>query len=147
MAPRRLTGVAMDLFSQAEHDELAQSICCVPDADYMPRCNRIDRLLPTMPRAEIIRASLEGQGALIPTRNMEEATSATVSRQSTWKSANEPHKWSPCSSMPAPIFLGAYTSESLGDIAPAPTTLVYLLGTARFSSPLGCMTSKAFQPD
>src|SRR3989344_2444131 len=101
--------VAMDLFSQAEHDELAQSILLCPDAAYLDAVQReIDRLLPTMPRAEIIAKSLTG-----------------------------PHRWEPLLRHAGAIFLGAYTSESLGDYCAGPNHVLPTSGTARFSSPLG----------
>lgn len=132
--------VAMDLFSQAEHDELAQSILLCPDAAYISRVQEaIDRLLPTMPRAEIIRASLEGRGALIHTRSMEEACAISnrIAPEHLEVSSNEPSKWEPLLKHAGAIFLGAYTSESLGDYCAGPNHVLPTSGTARFSSPLG----------
>jgi histidinol dehydrogenase len=132
--------VAMDLFSQAEHDELAQSILLCPDASYIDAVQReIDRLLPTMPRAAIIRASLEGRGALIQTRSMEEACeiSNRIAPEHLEVSSNEPHRWEPLLRHAGAIFLGAYTSESLGDYCAGPNHVLPTSGTARFSSPLG----------
>ncbi|MFM1979558.1 MAG: hypothetical protein RLZ68_823, partial [Pseudomonadota bacterium] len=90
--------VAMDLFSQAEHDELAQSILLSPDAAYIDQVQAsIDRLLPTMPRAEIIAKSLTGRGALIHTRSMEEACSLSnrIAPEHLEVSSNDPHQWEP----------------------------------------------------
>ncbi len=132
--------VAMDLFSQAEHDELAQSILLCPDAAYIDAVQReIDRLLPAMPRAAIIRASLEGRGALIRTRSMEEACeiSNRIAPEHLEVSSNDPHRWEPLLRHAGAIFLGAYTSESLGDYCAGPNHVLPTSGTARFSSPLG----------
>ncbi|CAH0349070.1 histidinol dehydrogenase [Aquabacterium sp. CECT 9606] len=132
--------VAMDLFSQAEHDELAQSILLCPDADYIAQVQaEIERLLPTMPRADIIRASLEGRGALILTRSMEEACdiSNRIAPEHLEVSSNDPHRWEPLLKHAGAIFLGAYTSESLGDYCAGPNHVLPTSGTARFSSPLG----------
>ena len=132
--------VAMDLFSQAEHDELAQSILLCPDAAYIDAVQReIDRLLPTMPRAEIIAKSLTGRGALIHTRSMEEACeiSNRIAPEHLEVSSNDPHRWEPLLRHAGAIFLGAYTSESLGDYCAGPNHVLPTSGTARFSSPLG----------
>jgi len=132
--------VAMDLFSQAEHDELAQSILLCPDAAYIEAVQReIDRLLPTMPRAEIIAKSLNGRGALIQTRSMEEACAISnrIAPEHLEVSSNDPHKWEPLLKHAGAIFLGAYTSESLGDYCAGPNHVLPTSGTARFSSPLG----------
>ena len=132
--------VAMDLFSQAEHDELAQSILLCPDAAYIERVQQsIDRLLPTMPRAEIIAASLNGRGALIQTRDMEEACAISnrIAPEHLEISSDEPHRWEPLLRHAGAIFLGAYTSESLGDYCAGPNHVLPTSGTARFSSPLG----------
>ncbi|WP_028603234.1 histidinol dehydrogenase [Ottowia thiooxydans] len=131
--------VAMDLFSQAEHDELAQSILLSPDAAYIDAVKReIDRLLPTMPRAEIIAKSLSGRGALIHTRSMEEACeiSNRIAPEHLEISSNDPHRWEPLLKHAGAIFLGAYTSESLGDYCAGPNHVLPTSGTARFSSPL-----------
>jgi histidinol dehydrogenase len=132
--------VAMDLFSQAEHDELAQSILLCPDAAYIAQVREaIERLLPGMPRAEVIRASLEGRGALIHTRSMEEACeiSNRIAPEHLEVSSGEPHRWEPLLRHAGAIFLGAYTSESLGDYCAGPNHVLPTSGTARFSSPLG----------
>ncbi|MDT4814708.1 Histidinol dehydrogenase [compost metagenome] len=132
--------VAMDLFSQAEHDELAQSILLCPDAAYIDRVQaEIDRLLPTMPRAEIIAASLNGRGALIHTQSMEEACeiSNRIAPEHLEVSSSEPHRWEPLLRHAGAIFLGNFTSESLGDYCAGPNHVLPTSGTARFSSPLG----------
>lgn len=132
--------VAMDLFSQAEHDELAQSILLCPDAAYIDRVQaEIDRLLPTMPRAEIIAASLNGRGALIHTKSMEEACeiSNRIAPEHLEVSSSAPQRWEPLLRHAGAIFLGAFTSESLGDYCAGPNHVLPTSGTARFSSPLG----------
>ena len=132
--------VAMDLFSQAEHDELAQSILLCPSADYIAQVQAaIDRLLPEMLRRDIIRASLEGRGALILTRSMEEACeiSNRIAPEHLEVSTTEPGRWEKLLRHAGAIFLGAYTSESLGDYCAGPNHVLPTSGTARFSSPLG----------
>jgi len=132
--------VAMDLFSQAEHDELAQSILLSPDAAYIAAVREaIERLLPGMPRREVISASLEGRGALIQTRSMEEACeiSNRIAPEHLEISAVQPQRWEPLLRHAGAIFLGAYTSESLGDYCAGPNHVLPTAGTARFSSPLG----------
>ena len=132
--------VAMDLFSQAEHDELAQSILLCPDAAYIDEVQAaIDRLLPEMPRAEIIAKSLNGRGALIQTASMEEACAISnrIAPEHLEVSSREPHRWEPLLKHAGAIFLGAYTSESLGDYCAGPNHVLPTSGTARFSSPLG----------
>jgi len=132
--------VAMDLFSQAEHDELAQSILLCPDMAYIDAVQAaIDRLLPSMPRAEIIAKSLNGRGALIHTRSMQEACdiSNRIAPEHLEVSSQDPHRWEPLLKHAGAIFLGAYTSESLGDYCAGPNHVLPTSGTARFSSPLG----------
>jgi histidinol dehydrogenase len=132
--------VAMDLFSQAEHDELAQSVLLCPDAAYIDAVHReIDRLIDGMPRAAIIRASMQGRGALIHTRSMEEACeiSNRIAPEHLEVSSRDPHRWEPLLKHAGAIFLGAYTSESLGDYCAGPNHVLPTSGTARFSSPLG----------
>lgn len=132
--------VAMDLFSQAEHDELAQSILLCPDAAYIAQVKAaIDRLLPGMPRRDVIRASLEGRGALIHTRSMDEACTISnrIAPEHLEVSSREPSRWEPLLRHAGAIFLGAYTSESLGDYCAGPNHVLPTSGTARFSSPLG----------
>ncbi len=132
--------IAMDLFSQAEHDELAQSILLSPDAAYVERVRaEMERLLPGMPRRDVIRASLEGRGALIRTRSMEEACeiSNRIAPEHLEVASRDPQRWEPLLRHAGAIFLGAYTSESLGDYCAGPNHVLPTSGTARFSSPLG----------
>lgn len=132
--------VAMDLFSQAEHDELAQSLLLCPDAAYIARvAEAIERLLPGMPRRDVIRASLEGRGALIHTRSMDEACAISnrIAPEHLEISSAQPQRWEPLLKHAGAIFLGAYTSESLGDYCAGPNHVLPTSGTARFSSPLG----------
>jgi histidinol dehydrogenase len=132
--------VAMDLFSQAEHDELAQSILLCPDAAYIDAVQAsIDKLLPEMPRKDIILASLNGRGALIHTRSMQEACdiSNRIAPEHLEVSSHNPHEWEPLLKHAGAIFLGAFTSESLGDYCAGPNHVLPTSGTARFSSPLG----------
>jgi histidinol dehydrogenase len=132
--------VAMDLFSQAEHDELAQSILLCPDAAYIDKVQAaIDQLLPTLPRAQIIAKSLNDRGALIQTRSMEEACAISnrIAPEHLEVSSANPHAWEPLLKHAGAIFLGAYTSESLGDYCAGPNHVLPTSGTARFSSPLG----------
>ena len=132
--------VAMDLFSQAEHDEMAQSILLCPDAAYIAEVKAaIDRLLPDMPRHTVIRASLEGRGALIHTRSMEEACeiSNRIAPEHLEVSSHSPQEYEPLLRHAGAIFLGAFTSESLGDYCAGPNHVLPTSGTARFSSPLG----------
>ena len=132
--------VAMDLFSQAEHDELAQSILLSPDAAYIDAVRTaIERLLPGLPRREVIRASLEGRGALILTRSMDEACEIAnrIAPEHLEVSSKQPQRWEPLLRHAGAIFLGAFTSESLGDYCAGPNHVLPTSGTARFSSPLG----------
>nr|WP_319563878.1 histidinol dehydrogenase [uncultured Rhodoferax sp.] len=132
--------VAMDLFSQAEHDELAQSILLCPDAAYIDQVQAsINRLLPDMPRREIIAKSLTDRGALILTRHMEEACDIAnrIAPEHLEVSSRDPHRWEPLLKHAGAIFLGAFTSESLGDYCAGPNHVLPTSGTARFSSPLG----------
>lgn len=132
--------VAMDLFSQAEHDELAQSILLCPDGSFLDRVQQeIDRLLPQMPRADIIARSLNGRGALILTRSMDEACdiSNRIAPEHLEIASSEPHRWEPLLKHAGAIFLGGFTSESLGDYCAGPNHVLPTSSTARFSSPLG----------
>ena len=132
--------VAMDLFSQAEHDELAQSILLCPDAAYIDAVQAaIDRLLPAMPRRAIIAKSLSDRGALIHTRSMEEACeiSNRIAPEHLEVSSREPHRWEPLLRHAGAIFLGRLHKRSLGDYCAGPNHVLPTSGTARFSSPLG----------
>lgn len=132
--------VAMDLFSQAEHDELAQSILVCPDAAYLDRVQRsIDKLLPTMPRRAVIEASLSGRGALIRVRDMDEACviANRIAPEHLELSVVDAEQWVPKIRHAGAIFIGPYTSESLGDYCAGPNHVLPTSGSARFSSPLG----------
>ena len=132
--------VAMDLFSQAEHDEMAQSIMLCPDAEYIQAVHdAIDRLLPTMQRADILRISLANRGALIKVRNLEEACDVAnqIAPEHLEISTADPERWADRIRHAGAIFLGPYTSESLGDYCAGPNHVLPTARTARFSSPLG----------
>jgi len=132
--------IAMDLFSQAEHDEDAQSILVSPDAAFLDRvADSITRLLPDMPRAGIIRASLQGQGALIAVRDMDEAIEVAnrVAPEHLELSVAEPQAVAARIRHAGAIFMGRYTAEVLGDYCAGPNHVLPTSRTARFSSPLG----------
>mgnify|MGYP001237757960 FL=1 len=132
--------VAMDLFSQAEHDELAQAILLCPDAAYLEAVQEaIDRLLPTMPRSDILRVSLANRGALIKVRDLSEACDIAnqIAPEHLEISTSEPERWADEIRHAGAIFLGPYTSESLGDYCAGPNHVLPTARTARFSSPLG----------
>ena len=132
--------VAMDLFSQAEHDELAQSILLCPDAAYIERvAASVDKLLPSMPRKEVIRASLENRGALIQVRDLDEACAIAdrIAPEHLELSVVDAEAWVSRIHHAGAIFLGPYTSESLGDYCAGPNHVLPTSGSARFSSPLG----------
>ena len=132
--------VAIDLFSQAEHDELAQAILLCPDAAYLDAVQAaIARLLPAQPRAAVIRASLEGRGALIRTRSLDEACAIAdrIAPEHLELCTREPNAWLPRLRHAGAIFVGAYSSESLGDYCAGPNHVLPTAGSARFSSPLG----------
>ncbi|MFA7668565.1 MAG: histidinol dehydrogenase [Burkholderiaceae bacterium] len=132
--------VAMDLFSQAEHDEMAQAILLCPDAAYLDAVQQsIERLLPTMTRADILRTSLSNRGALIKVRSLEEACDIAneIAPEHLEISTTEPERWAERIRHAGAIFLGSYTSESLGDYCAGPNHVLPTARTARFSSPLG----------
>ena len=132
--------VAMDLFSQAEHDENAQSLLLCPDPDYLDRVQAsIDRLLPGMERAEIIRASLAGRGAMIRTRDLAEAVAVSnrLAPEHLELSVRDPQSLLPLVRHAGAIFMGPYTSEALGDYCAGPNHVLPTSRSARFSSPLG----------
>ncbi|MBR7800818.1 histidinol dehydrogenase [Undibacterium fentianense] len=132
--------VAMDLFSQAEHDELAQSILLCPDAAYIDAVHAsIDKLIATMPRAEIIRTSLKDRGALIKVRDMQEACDIAneIAAEHLEISAENPQQWADQIRHAGAMFLGRFSSESLGDYCAGPNHVLPTSRTARFSSPLG----------
>ncbi|MGE5339126.1 MAG: histidinol dehydrogenase [Gemmatimonadota bacterium] len=132
--------IAMDLFSQAEHDELAQAILLTPDAQFIEAVDAsIVRLLPSMPRRSIIEKSLAGRGALILTRDLDEACAVAdrIAPEHLEISTEEPEHWAARIRHAGAIFLGRYTSESLGDYCAGPNHVLPTARTARFSSPLG----------
>ncbi len=132
--------VAMDLFSQAEHDELAQAILLCPDADYIARVEAsIHKLLPTMARHETITTSLTDRGALVKVRDMEEACEIAnaIAAEHLEISAEEPLQWADRIRHAGAMFLGRFSSESLGDYCCGPNHVLPTSRTARFSSPLG----------
>ncbi|HEX5364900.1 MAG TPA: histidinol dehydrogenase [Gallionella sp.] len=132
--------IAMDLFSQAEHDELAQAILLSPDAGFIEAvAQSADRLLEQMPRKDIIRTALENRGALIHVADMEEACAISnrIAPEHLELSVEEPQVWLPRLRHAGAIFMGRYTSESLGDYCAGPNHVLPTSGTARFSSPLG----------
>ncbi len=132
--------VAMDLFSQAEHDENAQSLLLCPDAAYLDRVQAsIDRLLPGMEREQIIRASLAARGAMIKTRDLTDAVAVSnlLAPEHLELSVADPEALLPLVRHAGAIFMGAFTSESLGDYCAGPNHVLPTSRTARFSSPLG----------
>ena len=132
--------VAMDLFSQAEHDELAQAILLCPDADYLARVEAsIHRLLPTLPRQDTIRTSLGDRGALIKVAHMAEACAIanSIAAEHLEISAQEPQQWADQIRHAGALFLGRFSSEALGDYCCGPNHVLPTSRTARFSSPLG----------
>ena len=132
--------VTMDLFSQAEHDELAQSILICPDAAYLDAVTEsIERLLPQMPRADVIRISLKDRGALILVKDLAEACeiSNRIAPEHLELSVKDPQALVPQIRHAGAIFMGAYSSESLGDYCAGPNHVLPTSGSARFSSPLG----------
>ena len=132
--------IAMDLFSQAEHDEQAQSILISPDASFLDAVEAsINKLLPTMERAEIIEASISSRAALIQVADLSEA--ATVSNRIAPEhlelSVEDPEALMAEIRHAGAIFMGRYTAEALGDYCAGPNHVLPTSGTARFSSPLG----------
>jgi histidinol dehydrogenase len=132
--------VAMDLFSQAEHDEAAQAILLSPQAAYLDEVEAsIVRLLSGMARRDVIGASLGGRGALIETRDLHEACEIAnrIAPEHLELSVSEPEAWLPRLRNAGAIFLGRWSSEALGDYCAGPNHVLPTSGTARFSSPLG----------
>jgi histidinol dehydrogenase len=131
---------AIDLFAQAEHDELAQSILLCPDAAYLDRvAASIEKLLPTMPRKEVIAASLTGRGALIHVTDLDEACliANRIAPEHLELSVENPRALVDKIRHAGAIFMGHYTSESLGDYCAGPNHVLPTSRSARFSSPLG----------
>jgi len=132
--------VAMDLFSQAEHDELAQSILLCPDADFIEAVTKsIEKLLPQMPRQEVIKTSLSTRGIMVLVKDMQEACEISnyIAPEHMEISSINPRELLPMIRHAGAIFLGKYTSESLGDYCAGPNHVLPTSRTARFSSPLG----------
>jgi histidinol dehydrogenase len=132
--------IAIDLFAQAEHDELAQSILLCPDAGFLDRvAASIEKLLPTMPRREVIAASLKGRGALIQVTDLDEACAIAnrIAPEHLELSVREPRALVDRIRHAGAIFMGHYTSESLGDYCAGPNHVLPTSRSARFSSPLG----------
>ncbi|MBW8906497.1 MAG: histidinol dehydrogenase [Betaproteobacteria bacterium] len=132
--------LAMDLFSQAEHDEAAQAVLLSPDDRHLDAvAMAIERLLPAMPRKEVIAASLEKRGALIRTRDLEEACAIAnrIAPEHLELVVAEPDRWLARITNAGAIFLGRYSSEALGDYCAGPNHVLPTAGSARFSSPLG----------
>lgn len=132
--------VAMDLFSQAEHDEHAQAILICPDNNYMDAvATSISRLLPEMERREIIAASLSGRGAFVKVRDLDEAIDVVnrIAPEHLELSVEKPRDLLPAVRHAGAIFLGRYTAEALGDYCAGPNHVLPTSGTARFFSPLG----------
>ncbi len=132
--------VAMDLFSQAEHDEQAQSILLCPDAAFIEQVQAsMNKLLPEMPRAKVIEASLTNRALLIQVRDMSEACEIAnaIAAEHLEICAIDPRKWAEKIRHAGAIFMGNYTSESLGDYCAGPNHVLPTARTARFSSPLG----------
>lgn len=132
--------IAMDLFSQAEHDEDAQSILLSPDAEFLDRVEAsIERLLPELEREEIARVSMRERGALIQVRDLEHAAEVAnrIAAEHLELSVEDPHAMLPKIRHAGAIFMGRYTSEALGDYCAGPNHVLPTSGTARFSSPLG----------
>ncbi|MCG8516493.1 MAG: histidinol dehydrogenase [Pseudomonadales bacterium] len=132
--------IAMDLFSQAEHDEQAQSILISPDGDYLDRVEAsIHRLLPTMERAEIIARSLNDRAALIEVADLVQAAEVSnrIAPEHLELSVADPEALVEAIRHAGAIFMGRYTAEALGDYCAGPNHVLPTSGTARFSSPLG----------
>jgi len=132
--------VAMDLFSQAEHDESAQAILLSPDVRYLNAVqSAIERLLPGMPRRDTIAASLASRGALIETRDLDEACAVAnrVAPEHLELSVEAPESWLPKLVNAGAVFLGRWSSEAIGDYCAGPNHVLPTAGSARFSSPLG----------
>ncbi|MBN7771214.1 histidinol dehydrogenase [Marinobacter daepoensis] len=132
--------IAMDLFSQAEHDEQAQSILVSPDAEFLDAVEvSINKLLPTMEREEIIRTSMLGRGALIQVADMKEAAEVSnrIAPEHLELSVEDPQSMLSDIRHAGAIFMGRHTAEALGDYCAGPNHVLPTSGTARFSSPLG----------
>ena len=132
--------VAMDLFSQAEHDESAQALLLSPDVRHINAVqSAIERLLPEMTRRDTIAASLLARGALVETRDLDEACALAnrIAPEHLELSVEEPQAWLPKLRNAGAVFLGRWSSEAIGDYCAGPNHVLPTAGTARFSSPLG----------
>ena len=132
--------VAMDLFSQAEHDESAQAILLSPKETYLNAvAGSIVKLLGEMPRRKVIEASLKSRGALILTRDLDEACAVAnrIAPEHLELVVEDPEAWLPKLNRAGAVFLGAWSSEAIGDYCAGPNHVLPTAGTARFSSPLG----------
>jgi histidinol dehydrogenase len=132
--------IAMDLFSQAEHDEDAQSILVSPDAAFLEQVKAsIDKLITEMPRADIIKTSLENRAALISAADMDDAIRVAnlIAPEHLELSMDDADQWAQQIRHAGAIFMGRYTAEALGDYCAGPNHVLPTSGTARFSSPLG----------
>lgn len=132
--------IAMDMFSQAEHDELAQSILLSPDAQFLDQVTKsIHRLLAKLPRQNVIRASLENRGALIQVGSLDEACEIAnlIAPEHLELSVEQPERWVNAIRHAGAIFLGRNACEALGDYCAGPNHVLPTSRTARFSSPLG----------
>ena len=132
--------IAMDLFSQAEHDEQAQSILVCPDAAYLAQVQAsIDRLLPSLARADIVRVSLTNRAAFILVADMRQALEVVnrIAPEHLELSVEDPQSMLAQIRHAGAIFMGRHTPEALGDYCAGPNHVLPTSGTARFSSPLG----------
>jgi histidinol dehydrogenase len=132
--------VAMDLFSQAEHDESAQALLLSPDVRHLNSVqSAMERLLPGMPRRDTIAASLLARGALVETRDLDEACAlaSRIAPEHLELSVQEPQAWLPKLANAGAVFLGRWSSEAIGDYCAGPNHVLPTAGSARFSSPLG----------
>ena len=132
--------IAMDLFSQAEHDEEAQSILVCTDEDFIEQVKQsIERLLEDMPRKDIIKTSLENRAAIISVADMEQAIEVAnhIAPEHLELSVEDADQWAQKIRHAGAIFMGRYTAEALGDYCAGPNHVLPTSGTARFSSPLG----------
>lgn len=132
--------IAMDMFSQAEHDELAQAILLSPDAAFIDRvAASIERQLAGMPRHAVIRAALENRGALIQVRDLDEACAISnrIAPEHLELSLADAESWLPKIRNAGAVFIGSHTSEALGDYCAGPNHVLPTSRSARFSSPLG----------
>jgi len=132
--------IAMDLFSQAEHDEEAQSILLCPDKAFIDEVEKsIERLLPSMDRKDIIKTALKNRGALIHTKDMDEAIAISnrIAPEHLELSVENPEALLDSIKHAGAIFMGKYTCEALGDYCAGPNHVLPTSGTSRFSSPLG----------